>query len=221
MTKKTIFPAAILLVLIIPCFIRAQSRCKCPAAQDTSTTMSDSVFYFESGRALILCGNKDVDTRGATFSNFAVRVCGQDSVLGFWNENKTCRVSAYRDTLNIETLVNLPVGRDFGYLPVPLVVDKIFFAWNMPKRLTRINPKIRKYKPSECLSIVRKYERTPKPIADDLEDVMNKLFMAAISGDKRAFNLFMDFTKVNPELDADSQEQYNELLLVLGYFGRM
>ena len=217
--KFSIFSAAGLMILAASFFAYAQAPCKCPPAQDSAATASsDSVFYLESGKSLILCGNKDVDTKGATFSNFAVRACGQDSVLGFWNESKTCRVGVYRDTLNVEYLVNLPVGREFGYLPVPLVIDKIFFSRNAPKRVTRINPKIRKFTQGECLSVVRKYESTPKPITDDLEDAINKLFMASISGNKKAHSLFMDFTKVNPELDADSQEQYNELLMVLGYF---
>jgi len=214
------FQKLFIIMLFALCGVFAQETCKCPPSPDSTATISDSVFYFQNGKSVILCGSIDVDTRTTTFSAFIVRLCGQDSAIGFWSENKTCRVSVSRDTLNIESLVNLPVGREFGYLPVPLLTDKVYMAGDRIRRATRINPRVRKYTQSECGAIVKKYEATPKPIVDDLEDVMNRLFMAAISGNNKAYSHFQEFTTINPELDGDSQEQYNELSEAMGYFKR-
>jgi hypothetical protein len=151
----------------------AQPPCQCPPLKDSSEASAETTFVFKNGETVILCGSEDVDTKGSTFSAFALRHCGQDSVLGFWNENKTCRVSLFRDTLSIENLLNLPVGRENSYIPVPLIIDKVFFANTGLKRLTRVNAKFRKLNRSECDAVVRNYEITPKPIVDNLEDIIN------------------------------------------------
>ncbi len=218
--SKSIIKHAVLILFVISIAVYAQETCKCPPAQDSANSVFDTTFIFSNGNSIILCGSREIDTKGSTFSDFSLRQCGKDSVLGFWNENKTCRINQTRDALTVEYLINLPVGKDYGYMPVPFLIDKVFFTGNRVKRTTNINSKVRKYTQGECASIIKKYEETPKPIVDDLEDVINKLFMAALSGNRKAKALLMDFTKVNPELDGDSQEQYNELMVVLGYLGQ-
>lgn len=208
----------VLFGLLFGCAVFAQDSliCKC-AAGDSTTKSPDSVFVFRNGMTLALCGSITVDTREVTFSAFRMILCGPDSVVGTWDENKTCRILFNRDLLTVQGMFNLPVGPGFNYKPVPLLLDQFSFDGSVLKRKTRVGD-LKRLKPAEAAKVVRDYEAMAKPVTENPEDPLNRLFMAAVSGNKSAYRHFMGFATDNPELDGDTQIQFNELLALLRYF---
>lgn len=205
------------LLLTMAAMAQDTLKCRCAPA-DSAAKGPDTSFVFSGGQKLALCGSITVDTREVTFSAFKIALCGSDSLVGAWDENKTCRIAVTPEKLMVQGVYNMPVGAGFSYKPVVLIVDHFWFEGAVLKRKTKVGEGLRHLNAREAAKVVQAYEAAKKPIADNPEDPLNKLFMAAVSGNKKAYQYFLGFATDNPELDNDTQIQFNELTALLRFF---
>ena len=200
-----------------------RKSCNCPkdfhiqTSDNTYQTIPDTTFHFANGKSVILCGYKDTETiKGQMlFSEFILAVCGQDTIIDFWGAVQTCKLRVNKDTLFIEDIKYLPIGKNLIYRETVWTIEKIYFAKGMIVRKLSPNLNIRKYTAQEIQNVIKEYETISKDSLEKAEILFDKLFMATISGDKRARTSFMSFKSKFPYLGEHFNEEFdatNEML---------
>lgn len=190
--------------------------CNCPENKFTGTN-PETIFPLTNGR-IALCGYVENKDNGKLFSEFVLAVCGQDKIIDFWDAQTVCRVTTRGDTLRIEELKNLPTGDDLKFVSTVWRIENIYFKDGQAERSTGLNKKIRKYNQREIKSVLIEYESLNKKLTYDNMNLVYKLFMAAISGDKTARKYLTDKTRFET-LDGAFQEDYEELIAMLKSWG--
>jgi hypothetical protein len=184
-------------------------------AGTTNGQQPDTSFRFSNSKSIILCGYKNPDIKPTTFSEFTLSICGQDTIIDFWDATLTCRLKFKKDTLVIEDIKNLPTATERKYQMTTWTVEKIYFANSKLRRHLTTNKTIRKYNQQEILKTIKEYE-TGKPGLDDNKmELANRLFISTISGDKKARQYFADFETKFGRLDGAFSEEYSDLTSML------
>jgi hypothetical protein len=191
-----------------------RTDCDCPKTQFAGTK-ADTTFYLSNGRTIILCGYKNQESKPATFSEFILAVCGQDTIIDFWGAVLTCRLEVNEDTLLVKDLRFLPVGKNLDFRETVWLTDKIYFQGQKVVKELMVNRQIRKYTPAEIQAVLKAYE-TAKPGPDESEmGIANKLFIATISGSNTARQYFKEFEIKFGPLDGAFAEEYSDLKAML------
>lgn len=190
--------------------------CKCPPNKFAGTK-PEIVFTLTHGR-IALCGYVENKDNEKLFSEFVLAVCGQDKIIDFWDALTVCRIATSKDTLIIEELKNLPTGDDLKFVSTAWRIDKLYFNGGQVERSSGVNRQIRKYNQREINKVLTEYESLNKKLTYDNMDLVYRLFMAAISGDKAARKYLTDKTKFEI-LDGAFQEDYEELIAMLKSWG--
>lgn len=188
--------------------------CDCPKTQYAGTK-PDTTFHLSDGKAIVLCGYKNPDSKPATFSEFVLSVCGQDTIIDFWGAVLTCRLKVSKDTLLVDQLQNLPTGKNFKYQETVWATEKIHFSGQKLVRKLMVNRQIRKYNQDEIQTVLKNYETAKPELDDSTMEIANKLFIATISGDKKARQYFKEFNNKFATLDGAFKEEYNDLTAML------
>jgi hypothetical protein len=188
--------------------------CDCPKTQ-YAETKADTTFRLSNGKKIVLCGYKNSDSKPTTFSEFILSVCGQDTIIDFWGAELTCRLNVNKDTLLVDVLQNLPTGKNFKYQETVWTTEKLFFTGQKVVKKLVVNRQITKYSREEIQIVLKTYE-TAKPGLDDSKmEIANKLFIATISGDKKARQYFNGFKSKFGTLDGALSEEYTDLTAML------
>ena len=219
MTRYLLTIILTLLSLTSVCGQTKKVACDCPKTQYAGTK-ADTSFHLSNGKTIVLCGYKNPDSNPTTFSEFILAVCGQDTIIDFWGAVVTCRLKVNKDTLLVDQLQNLPTGSNFKYLETVWTTEKIYFKGQQVVRKLVVNRQIRKYNQDEIQSVYKSYENEKAGIDDRKMTIANKLFMATISGDKKARQYFHDFKNKFGPLDGAYKEEYNDLIAMLELWDR-
>lgn len=193
-----------------------EKECNCPSNKFTSTK-TETVFSLTNGR-IALCGYVENKDNEKLFSEFVLAVCGQDKIIDFWDALTVCRITNSKDTLRIEELKNLPTGDNLKFVLTAWKIEMVYFRDGQAERSVELNRKIRKYNQQEIKGVLTEYELLNKKLTYDNMDLVYRLFMAAISGDKTARKYLIDRTKFET-LDGAFAEDYNELIVMLKNWG--
>lgn len=193
--------------------------CDCPKTQFAGTK-ADTTFHLSSGKTIVLCGYKNPDSKPSTFSEFFLSVCGQDTIIDFWGAVLTCRLKVSKDTLFVDELKNLPTGEDFKYQETVWTTEKIYFSGQKVVRKLVVNRQIRKYSQFEIQAVLKTYETAKSGLGDSKMVIANKLFIATISGDKKARQYFKEFNNKFGILDGAFKEEYSDLTAMLELWDR-
>ena len=188
--------------------------CDCPKTQYAGTK-ADTTFHLSNGKTIVLCGYKNPNSNPTTFSEFILSVCGQDTIIDFWGAVLTCRLKANKDTLLVDRLQNLPTGKNFKFQETVWTTEKIFFNGQKVIRKLVVNRQIRKYNQDEIRTVLKTYETANIGLDDDKMEIANKLFIATISGDKKARQYFNEFNNKFGILDGAFKEEYRDLTAML------
>jgi hypothetical protein len=193
--------------------------CDCPKTQYAGTK-SDTTFHLSNGKTIVLCGYKNPDSKPTTFSEFILAVCGEDTIIDFWGAVLTCRLKVNKDTLLVDQLQKLPTGKNFKFQETIWTTEKIYFSGQKLVRKLEVNRQIKKYCQDEIQTVLKTYE-TAKPVPDDSKmEIANKLFIATISGDKKARQYFKEFKSKFGTLDGAFTEEYGDLTAMLELWDR-
>jgi hypothetical protein len=193
---------------------KSETSCLCPKTEFAGKK-ADSTFHLSNGKTIVLCGYKNPDTNPTTFSEFILAVCGQDTIIDFWSAVLTCRLKVKNDTLLVDQLQNLPTGNNFKFQETIWTTEKIYFSGQKVVRKMELNKDIRKYNQEEIQSVLKTYETANKSLDDGKMEIANKLFIATISGDKKARQYFIEFENKFEILDGAYKEEYNDLKSML------
>ncbi|WP_181182435.1 hypothetical protein [Sphingobacterium lumbrici] len=191
-----------------------KASCDCPKTQYAGTK-ADTTFYLSNGKTVVLCGYKNPDSEPTTFSEFILAVCGQDTIIDFWGAVLTCRLKVNKDTLLVDQLQNLPAGKNFKFQETVWTTEKIHFSGQKLVRKLVVNRQIRKYSQDEIQSVLKTYETAKTGLDDNKMEIANKLFIATISGDKKARQYFREFKSKFGTLDGAFAEEYSDLTAML------
>ena len=156
----------------------------------------------------MLCGFKNSDN---TFSEFVLSVCGESKIIDFWDATLTCRIETNKDTLLVQEIQNLPVGKKLEYQPTVWTTEKVYFSKQKVTRKLEVNKKIGKYNQEQINKILKIYENAKPEINEWIMGIANNLFIASISGNKKAKQYLNDFEKKFGKLDGAFAEEYKEL----------
>ncbi|TGE20095.1 hypothetical protein [Hymenobacter elongatus] len=198
---------------------RATVACSCPAEVPMATTEPDSVFVFSAGPALSVCGYKETRKRQEFFSEFAVSTCQPRKVLKYWDIRERCRLVFRNDTLTVESLKNLPAGKNFTYEFVRFRIDQFYTAQGQVRHQSFLNRNLRPYTPEEIARVKQDYEKAPALKAEKSIELANRLLLSALSGDQQAAVYFRQFPGKFP-LPSAYEEEYADLQRMLRDWNR-
>lgn len=183
--------------------------CTCPPNQ-YADSKPQTVFKLTSGKSIALCGYSDKET---VYSEFVLAVCGQDKIIDFWDAMTYCKISTDKDILVIEELKNLPTGDNLEFKQTIWTSEKMYFKNEQIQRNKIVNKTIRKYTKQEIEKVLK--ENSKGKINEDKMSTANRLFIAILSGDKKARQYFTDFKTKFGQLDGEFLETYQELTAML------
>ena len=209
----------IILVSLITQFALAQqsNSCLCPANTMAGTTKDqkpNKTFTFSGGQQIMLCGYEEPDKKEMVYSEFILQECGKDSVIDFWGAVFTGSVNFKNDAILIKETKNLPTGPDRSFVTTCWSIETIWYKNQKLIRKYEINHDIRKYTKAEIAKTLKEFEGGKDNYTGDLEDVMYRLFIAAISGDATAKKYFSEFKNFNLT-DGAVAEDYKDLTTML------
>ncbi|MFH0918814.1 MAG: hypothetical protein V1913_00510 [Fibrobacterota bacterium] len=193
--------------------------CNCVVSPYNDRGTPDTSFLLKNGRSLVLCGSREEADGEVTFSDFTLNVCGATEILGHWGALASCRILKKGNELTIQRVVNLPVGREFGYVPTVLFIDKITIPGRNARMNTTLNAKARKYSRAEISAVLAEYEASPRAVNERTEELLLKLFVCALGKNPKAQKLFASFDKDNTGLEGDLLNLYVELKRLLNLAG--
>jgi hypothetical protein len=188
-------------------------KCDCPSNYSTGSD-PETTFHLTNGKEITLCGYAETKDNEKLYSEFVLAECGQDKVIDFWDALTVCRIKTDKDTLIIEELKNLPTGDSFAFKTTVWRIEKLYFKSDQIQRESRVNRKIKKYSQKEISSVLREVEALSRKLSYDNMDLVNKLFVAAISGDNTARKYLTDKARFGT-MDGAFAEDYDELILML------
>lgn len=200
-----------------------KSGCNCPKNSMKGSlegNKPDTAFHFSNNNTIILCGYKNPDSDPKTFSEFTLSICGQDTIIDFWGAVLTCKVKAYNDTLFVDQLESLPIGKKFKFQKTVWMTEKIFFSNDQVGRMLTVNRNIRKYTEQEINSVLTEFENTIKGFDIKKMELVYKLFIATISGSITSRQYFKEFGNKFWTLDGGDKEEYDDLRAMLALWDK-
>ncbi|MFM1999337.1 MAG: hypothetical protein RL204_1284 [Bacteroidota bacterium] len=188
-------------------FIYSNSCCNCPFIPGrTDTTLS-----LLNEKTIFLCGYPIEVGKEKFFSQFTLGLCGQEPISGHWDDKSLCKINTQSDTLFVEETISLPIGEKMEYLKTNWSVEKFHYENKELIQSISINRNIRKYSKKEINQTIKLYENSDLNGDSDILDIMNKLFIATISGDLQCREYFKNLpTKFN-KLDGENLQAYQIL----------
>jgi len=195
------------------------TSCDCPKTK-YAETKADTTFYLSNGKTIVLCGYKNPDSKPTTFSEFILFVCGQDTIIDFWDAVLTCRLKVNNDTLLVDELKNLPTGENLKFQETIWTTEKIYFNGQKVIRKLVVNRQIGKYNQDEIQAVLKEYEAAKFGLDDNKMEIANKLFIATISGNQISRQYFNEFEKKFGTLDGAFAEEYSDLKAMLRLWDR-
>jgi hypothetical protein len=215
----------LLLLIITPSFTFGQlkySDCKCPVSQFSANTKADTIYHLSNNYTIALCGYGDTGLiKGKLlYREFVLSVCGSDKIVKFWDAMHICNLKVSADTLIVETMVELPVGKAMNDEWTAWTLEHIYFVNNSVRRDSVINPRFPKYNQSQIADVLNLYKVTPDANNDTTEKLEDKLFVSALSNSKEAAYYLVNFRKKYTHLDGVYLEDYDRIIRMYDLYKR-
>jgi hypothetical protein len=145
------------------------------------------------------------------FSQFTLGLCGQEPISGYWSEKSLCKVYTQGDTLFVEESLSIPIGENMEYLKTNLSIEKFYYTNKELHHSLAINRSFRKYSKKEINQIKKLYENEDLQSDEDIKDIINKLFIATISGDLQCREFFNNIPKKFIKFEGENLQVYRML----------
>ncbi len=205
------------LAILSSIFVYGQTNsnvCNCPKNEYVGTK-SDTIFKLLNGKQIVLCGYKNPESKPTNYSEFVLAVCGKTKIIDFWDGTETCYLNVKKDTLIVDEIVILPVGNRRTYKATVWATNKIFFVGQSVVKTYTVNKNIPKYHEADIAKTLKEYEISKGTLSDGKMELANRLFIATISGNKKARKYFREFRTRFGELDGAFSEEYSDLSAML------
>ncbi len=190
--------------------------CKCPVSIYAGAR-ADTIFRLTDNNSIALCGSRDTETvKGRLlYSEFVLSACGSDKIIKFWGAVEVCNIRTVKDTLVVESLVNLPVGRSMSYVETVATIEHIYFDKGTIVRDSVINSRLPRYNETQISNILRLYNEARDENDDYTSDLADKLFICTISNNAKARHYLVNFIDKFTKLDGVYLEYYDTVIRLL------
>lgn len=167
-------------------------------------------FSFKNGEKLKICPsiwhNFDND-QNKYFQDFALEQCENDSIVFVGKSYTYHRAELKSDTLVLEEVIDLAVGKDRKMERVILSANRIYLQDGKFRIKQSLNS-FRKYSPEEIAATVKEYENKRRISIRQLLLLSSRLFIAALS-DEKAKKYFLD---MQPRYRDEPLEYHQDLV---------
>ncbi|MCB2410224.1 hypothetical protein [Hymenobacter lucidus] len=194
--------------------VRPAVQCSCPAEVPMASTAPDSLFVFSTGQALSVCGYKEKRKQQEFFSEFAVSTCQPRKILKYWDIRERCRLVFRHDTLTVESLKNLPAGKNFTYEFVRFRLDQFYLGKGQIQHRSFLDKSLPPYTAAEIARVKQEFETTTTLKEEKRIELANRLLLSALSGDQQAAVYFRQFPAKFP-LQGAYEAEYADLQRML------
>ena len=188
--------------------------CNCPKTIYSDTKVK-AASHLVNGKTIVLCGYKDTETKPVSFVEFVLFVCGQQKIIGFWDAQTQCRLEVNKDTLLVNQITSLPVGKNFAYEATVWKIDKLYFSGNNVLQKQEVNPGFPVYCANRIASVSSAFESANGGLDEAKMTLADELFMATISGSNQARKYLIKFKTKFGMLDGHFVEEYDGLISML------
>ncbi len=212
--KRKIFITVLLLISTFVSNSQISKKCEC-LKTPFETGKESEVFEFPKGKKIMLCGSINTENGNTNYFEFVLFMCGKKNVIDFWDASKVCEVTKVQDTLFVNQMVDLPVGKNFEMEQTIWKVDKLFFVGDQLSIKSTVNKDVSTYNDKQIAGLIKTYQST-KPVSVSTDDkkieLASKLFMGAISGDENCRKYFKAFKTDYKIVNTPVEEAYNDLM---------
>src|ERR1700733_11774476 len=157
---KTFFISV--LFLLFSSMVRAQD-CYCPAnGLFSNAGKTIKRFSFGNRESLGLCGYFEVINNDTIYRGITLFQCGHDDPIQDWGEIEECKVTRKADTVFVEELYELPVGKYFSLISESFYIHAFFFDGSEIKENAFYRTDIGKYTPEQIEQVFQIYKTLAK-----------------------------------------------------------
>ncbi len=209
--------ALVLFIAFLPLLTFGQIGCNCPEHYQGDTEKS---FDLNNGNKIGLCGY--TEDHGATYSEFAIFNCFENSIIQEWDATQNCIVALNNDTLNVQELHMLPVGNNFSYKAISIDEEKFYFIRGHLQKKTLLKNNLPFYSNTQSSEVLKKAESLgylkTKGYYDSLITVSNMLLWAYISGNKQAEKYLSHVEQKYGPFDGAISEEWSDIWMLYLYY---
>lgn len=216
--KSSLFYTIMRQLLIILFITAAQfavgqnNNCNCPKNDFTSSVKPDKIFSFSNGRKIGLCGATEMINNKMAYTEFILFQCGQQKIINQWGATQSCTLLKTKDTLVVNELFGLAIGKNMTIKWVPFQITKYYFSNSALSTSTFFKKDLPKYSKAQVNSVIKQYAQLTKQTnGDTVLLVAHRLFWAYVSGSKEAATLLNNFEKKLGPFDGAIAEEFSDL----------
>ena len=168
-------------------------ECKCHYNHyDSALLKPRRVFLFKNNKTIGLYGDQYIEGKDTSYSEFSLCLCDKNEIIFDMIDDGTVSyiIKKIRDTLLIEEMDGLPIGKNFSYVSIPFYFQKFFFHKDTLRDIGYYRNDIKKYSKLQVKQVLQLYKNITRANSDYTIAVANRLFWACVSGSKDAEILF-------------------------------
>ena len=203
----------LLLMLLLPAFGQVtlgqtSSSCNCPTGQDLAHQGApDKVFYLSDGKQIGLCGDFEKVDQDTVYSEVILYHCGNEGFFRGWDGIKTCKINQDKDTIVVQQLVALPIGKNMEIVSTSFRIQKYYYRGSKFLVRSVYRTDLTKYTSSQIGEVLDQYSKLTPGDYNAILLVKRRLFWAYISGSAEAGSYLNTFDqKFGPFIQAKSDE---------------
>jgi hypothetical protein len=185
------------------------TNCNCPKHEHKALT-----FFFHNKMKLLICGSGASIKTDTIYSGFSLLSCNENKVLKSWNATDSARVNFSNDTLFIENIKNLPVGKNFTDVPTTFYIDRYFINQDSIYSDYAINKELPKYNKAEIKMVIDQYKKAgslyPESARRYTQNLPERMLMAAVSGNEEMGKALFSFEQKFGPLEEAMAEEVKE-----------
>jgi len=156
----------------------------CPCPDPDLRSQPTMIFDFGKGRRINLCGYREEGRKDTVFSAFELYQCGR--MLDRSDETGTSKFTRRNDTLFLQEISLLPVGRNFSTVAMPFRVRKFYFQKDFVYDSTYYLSTPPRYTTAQINRVLQQYAQLSWQNLDSVNLVAHRLLWACISGSSKA-----------------------------------
>jgi len=181
-------------------------KAACPCPNPELRSQPTMIFDFGKGRKINLCGYKEEGRKDTVFSAFELYQC--DRVLDRSDETGTSKFTRRNDTLFLQEISPLPVGRNFETIAMPFRVRKFYFQKDFVHDSTYHLSTPPKYTTAQINKVLQQYAHLSWQKLDGVNLVAHRLLWAYISGSTKAGDCLQQIKNRSASFDGAIAEEW-------------
>lgn len=168
-------------------------------------------FTFSNKKNVAVCGDMEVQKGDTIYSEGFLSFCDENKIIEEWGALDPCKIRKINDTIFVETLCWLPIGKNYKTVSVPFYSRKYFF-YKDSVYSTNYIINYRKYSKKQILQILQQYKKITKGNSDYTITVANRLFWSCVSGSKKAEELLLSLPIKFKDFDGAYAEDFDDIV---------